>query len=68
MVECSPATRAARVRFPADANDFVAESYFKEVNSMIVLYRGNTSSCDYHYLFISFCFSTEGHLAPLLLM
>ena len=28
VVECSPATRAARVRFPANANNFYLYCYF----------------------------------------
>ena len=43
VVECSPATRAARVRFPADAIFFlILQSYFDDFS---ILYDDTKFSC-----------------------
>ena len=62
VVECSPATRAARVRFPADASVFVTQLHLK----------GTTLAVKAQWMPPSFILSFEGYHAfvtpPLLLM
>ena len=36
VVECSPATRAARVRFPADARSFARIVSFREQSKLVL--------------------------------
>ena len=62
VVECSPATRAARVRFPADASVFAAQLHLNVT----------TVAVKVQWMPPSFLKSFEGHHAffipPLLLM
>ena len=46
MVECSPATRAARVRFPADALIFLYSFAETDIGTMPTLVAGNLRSID----------------------